>query len=196
VVVAKAAAVTRALHLVWVGGVPCLRGGLRLSAQALEGVPLRQGDTQPCPVADADGHGGVVGADTDAGAVEVLNGADGADCLGGLGCGDALGAALVRAGGVNCVHGSDATPDRLRCQLGSRSELCNHRDMQTDEPDEMDRRLSRARKRYDDAHGSLLAAVREALAEGRRPSRIARHVGWSREYIAKIRDGKTGRRTP
>jgi hypothetical protein len=68
--------------------------------------------------------------------------------------------------------------------------------MQTDEPDEMDRRLSRARKRYDDAHGSLLAAVREALAEGRRPSRIARHVGWSREYIAKIRDGKTGRRTP
>jgi hypothetical protein len=68
--------------------------------------------------------------------------------------------------------------------------------MEPDEPDELDRRLARARRQYDRAHTALLDTIREALAVGRRPSRIARHTRWTREYIAKIRDGKTGSRTP
>ena len=38
---------------------------------------------------------------------------------------------------------------------------------------------------------SSTVAIREALAAGRGPSRIARHAGWTKEYIAKIGDGKT-----
>ena len=68
--------------------------------------------------------------------------------------------------------------------------------MEVNEPDDLDRRLERARRQYDRAHAGLYAVIREALAAGRRPARIGRHTGWTREYIAKIRDGKTGGRTP
>jgi hypothetical protein len=40
-------------------------------------------------------------------------------------------------------------------------------------------------------HGDLMAAIGEALDGQPRLSRIARHAGWTTEYIAKIRDGKT-----
>jgi len=68
--------------------------------------------------------------------------------------------------------------------------------VEANEPDELDKRIERARRRYDRTHADLLAVIREALADGRRPSRIARHARWTREYIGKIRDGKTGPRTP
>jgi hypothetical protein len=60
------------------------------------------------------------------------------------------------------------------------------------EPDDLDRRISRARSKMDAGRTDLLAAIREALAIGRQPSRIGRHAKWSRDYIAKIRDGKAG----
>lgn len=59
-----------------------------------------------------------------------------------------------------------------------------------DEPDELDRRIARARSRMDAARADLIALIREAAAAGRKPSRIGRHAKWSRDYIAKIRDGK------
>jgi len=59
------------------------------------------------------------------------------------------------------------------------------------EPDELDLKIERARKRLDSAHAELMSLIREALGGGRGPSRIARHAGWTKEYIAKIRDGKT-----
>lgn len=65
--------------------------------------------------------------------------------------------------------------------------------MEVDEPDATDRRLEEARKQLDESHAALMQLIRDALAEGRRPARIARHVGWSREYIADIRDGKAGK---
>jgi hypothetical protein len=58
------------------------------------------------------------------------------------------------------------------------------------EPDDLDKRIERARKRMDAARADLLAAIREALEIGRSPSRIGRYARWSRDYIAKIRDGK------
>jgi len=63
--------------------------------------------------------------------------------------------------------------------------------VETGEPDELDLKIERARRRLDTAHGDLMEAIREALAADRGPSRIARHAGWTKEYIAKIRDGKT-----
>lgn len=66
--------------------------------------------------------------------------------------------------------------------------------MEPDEPDDLDKRIERARARYDRAHADLMALIREALDAERGPSRIGRHASWSREYIAKIRDGKTGGR--
>lgn len=60
----------------------------------------------------------------------------------------------------------------------------------TPEPDELDRRIDRARKKMDDGRAELLAAIRDALAIKRSPSRIGRHARWSRDYVAKIRDGK------
>lgn len=62
---------------------------------------------------------------------------------------------------------------------------------ETGEPDELDLKIERARKRLDAAHADLMSAIREALGASRGPSRIARHAGWTKEYIAKIRDGKT-----
>lgn len=40
------------------------------------------------------------------------------------------------------------------------------------------------------ARAALFAGIRKYLAEGRGPSEIGRSVDWTREYIAKIRDGK------
>jgi hypothetical protein len=64
--------------------------------------------------------------------------------------------------------------------------------MDTDEPSNRDRRLEQLRGDLDKAHAALMDAIREDLAQGATPSRIARHAGWTREYIGKIRDGKAG----
>lgn len=60
------------------------------------------------------------------------------------------------------------------------------------EPDDLDKRIARDRNRMDSARAALLADIREALDAGRSPSRIGRYARWSRDYIAKIRDGKAG----
>lgn len=60
------------------------------------------------------------------------------------------------------------------------------------QPDDRDFALEEARKKHDAAYDALLSLVRESLAAGRGPARIARHAGWTREYIAHIRDGKAG----
>lgn len=60
------------------------------------------------------------------------------------------------------------------------------------EPDELDKRIERARNKMDTGRSELMAAIREALAAGRGPSRIGRYARWSRDYVAKIRDGKVG----
>jgi DNA-binding phage protein len=64
--------------------------------------------------------------------------------------------------------------------------------MDADEPDELDRQLARERQALDEAHAALMGTIRKALDAGRGPSRIARHAGWTREYISKIRDGEAG----
>lgn len=51
--------------------------------------------------------------------------------------------------------------------------------------------LRKLRNEYDAARAALLAGIRAYLAKGHGPAQIARSVDWSREYIAKIRDGKT-----
>jgi hypothetical protein len=50
--------------------------------------------------------------------------------------------------------------------------------------------LRKLRDDYDRARAALFAGIRKHLSEGRGPSEIGRSVDWSREYIAKIRDGK------
>ena len=50
--------------------------------------------------------------------------------------------------------------------------------------------IQQARTRYEDSRAALFAAIRAALADGVGPSQIARDSGFTREYIAKIRDGK------
>jgi hypothetical protein len=60
------------------------------------------------------------------------------------------------------------------------------------EPDDLDKRIERARGKMDAGRTELLAAIHEALATGRGPSRIGRYAHWSRDYVAKIRDGKAG----
>lgn len=55
--------------------------------------------------------------------------------------------------------------------------------------------LRKLRDEYDTARERLFAGIKEQLERGEGPSRIARSVDWSREYIAKIRDGKTGAST-
>lgn len=52
-------------------------------------------------------------------------------------------------------------------------------------------RIRKARARLDRARSDLFAEIRVALEEGTRPSEIARAAEFSREYIAKIRDGRT-----
>lgn len=50
--------------------------------------------------------------------------------------------------------------------------------------------LRQLRDDYDNARKALMAGIRKHLAAGETPSRIGRSVDWTREYIAKIRDGK------
>ena len=54
------------------------------------------------------------------------------------------------------------------------------------EPDDLDRRIERARHKMDAGRSELMAAIHEALAIGRGPSRIGRYAHWSRDYVAKI----------
>ena len=58
------------------------------------------------------------------------------------------------------------------------------------EPDEMDRRIASARRKMDAGRAELVELIREAAEAGRSPSRIGRYARWSRDYVAKIRDGK------
>lgn len=58
------------------------------------------------------------------------------------------------------------------------------------EPDGLDRRIERARKRMDDARRDLMTAIGDALAAKRPTARIARYAHFSEQYIRKIRDGK------
>lgn len=64
--------------------------------------------------------------------------------------------------------------------------------MDADEPDDLDREIEANRRALDEAHARLMASIRTALERDRGPSRIARHAGWTREYISKIRDGDAG----
>lgn len=50
--------------------------------------------------------------------------------------------------------------------------------------------IAAARSKYDRARGDLFAAIRAALEDGVGPSAIARPSKFTREYVAKIRDGK------
>lgn len=59
------------------------------------------------------------------------------------------------------------------------------------EPDDLDRRIERARKRMDSARADLMSGIHEALEQGRPFARIGRYAHWSAEYIKKIRDGRT-----
>lgn len=59
------------------------------------------------------------------------------------------------------------------------------------EPDELDLKLQRARRKLDAGRDELLAAIRENFEAGRKPTRIARHARWSERYIAKLRDSGT-----
>jgi hypothetical protein len=74
---------------------------------------------------------------------------------------------------------------------GYATKLChNGRVREPGEPDDLDLELRRAQKKATEAEEALVAAIRKALAAGRKPARIARHIEWTAAYIAKIRDGK------
>ena len=60
------------------------------------------------------------------------------------------------------------------------------------EPDSLDRRIERARRRMDDARRDLMAGIEEALTAKRPTARVARYSHFSEQYIRKIRDGKAG----
>lgn len=51
-------------------------------------------------------------------------------------------------------------------------------------------RIQKARASYDKARAVLFQTIGDALADGVGPSQIARDSGFTREYVAKIRDGK------
>lgn len=49
---------------------------------------------------------------------------------------------------------------------------------------------------YEDARKNLFSEILAAFSEDMGPSAIGRHAGWTREYVARIRDGKVaGART-
>lgn len=52
--------------------------------------------------------------------------------------------------------------------------------------------LRELRDTYDEARARLFSGIRRYLDQGESLAKIGRSVDWSREYIAKIRDGKTG----
>jgi hypothetical protein len=58
-------------------------------------------------------------------------------------------------------------------------------------------RLKRARAAYDRARSALFAEIKEALEaeDGPTVSQIARDADFTREYIAKIRDGQGPKET-
>jgi hypothetical protein len=58
------------------------------------------------------------------------------------------------------------------------------------EPDDLDRRIERSRRRMDDARRDLMSGIREALAAQRLTARVARYSHFSEQYIRKLRDGK------
>ena len=58
------------------------------------------------------------------------------------------------------------------------------------EPDDLDRKIQRARRRMDLARDDLMAAIGEALEQKRSTARIGRYAMWTPEYIRQIRDGK------
>jgi hypothetical protein len=58
------------------------------------------------------------------------------------------------------------------------------------EPDDLDRKIERARRKMDAGRADLLAFIDEALAGGRGPARIGRYAHWSEQQIRKIRDSK------
>lgn len=58
------------------------------------------------------------------------------------------------------------------------------------EPDDLDRKIERARRRMDAGRADLMAAIEEALAQKRSLARIGRYAHWTTEYIRQIRDGK------
>jgi hypothetical protein len=58
------------------------------------------------------------------------------------------------------------------------------------EPDDLDRRIERARQRMDAGRRDLMSAIGDALAAKRTTARIARYAHFSEQYIRKIRDGK------
>jgi hypothetical protein len=51
--------------------------------------------------------------------------------------------------------------------------------------------LRELRTAYDQAREALFAGIREHIDKGESLAKIGRSVDWSREYIGKIRDGKT-----
>jgi len=55
--------------------------------------------------------------------------------------------------------------------------------------DELDE-IASARREYDTARRKLMAKIRIGLEAGHGPSAVGRAARWTREYIAKIRDGK------
>ncbi|MFB7341214.1 hypothetical protein [Streptomyces hydrogenans] len=50
--------------------------------------------------------------------------------------------------------------------------------------------VEKARAAYDTARAELFAAIKEGLDAGLGPSELARRSKFTREYIAKIRDGQ------
>lgn len=64
--------------------------------------------------------------------------------------------------------------------------------MDDSEPDDLDRRIERARRRMDDARRDLMSGIEEALTVNRPTARVARYSHFSEQYIRKIRDGKAG----
>ncbi|CAM5327273.1 hypothetical protein [Streptomyces griseus] len=58
------------------------------------------------------------------------------------------------------------------------------------EPTDHDAEITRLRAAYDEARARLFAGIQAALDDKVGPSQIARSSKFTREYIAKIRDGK------
>lgn len=58
------------------------------------------------------------------------------------------------------------------------------------EPTDHDKVITKARAEYDRARAKLFAAMKAALDDGVGPSAVARPSKFTREYVAKIRDGK------
>ena len=60
--------------------------------------------------------------------------------------------------------------------------------------DEHAERIRKARTSYDRARNALFREIKAALDAGVGPSEVARSSGYTREYVARIRDGKGPKR--